>query len=61
MNNVGYNPNIQPQQVNNGVTIPIYAQKAASSNGVNIIIYNPSVNPNGANFNSTINNGSGQP
>lgn len=61
MNNVGYNPNIQPQQVNNGVTIPIDAQKAASSNGVNIIIYNPSVNPNGANFNNTINNGSGQP
>ncbi len=61
MNNVGYNPNIPPQQVNNGVTIPIDTQKAAASNGVNIIIYNPSVNPNGANFNSTINNGSGLP
>lgn len=32
-----------------------------SSNGVNIIIYNPSVNPNGANFNNTYNAPSGLP
>lgn len=60
MNNVGYNSNIQPApQVNNGVTIPIDTQKGAASNGVNIVIYNPSVNPNGANFNNTVNNGTG--
>lgn len=70
-NNVGYIPNIQqtqapiqPQttQVNNGVHIPVDAQKAnapaqgSAANGVNIIIYNPSVNPNGANINNTVNN-----
>lgn len=52
------NPNTQ---INNGVTIPIDAQKAASSSGVNIVIYNPSVNPNGANFNNTVNNAQSQP
>lgn len=60
MNNVGYNPNnIQPnQQVNNGVSIPLNAPNTTAvpnANGVNIVIYNPSVNPNGANFNNTYN------
>lgn len=66
MNNVGYNPNnnVQPNgQVTNGVSIPINTPNTTAvpnSNGVNIVIYNPSVNPNGANINNTVNQ-SGQP
>ena len=60
--NVGYNttiPSMNPAQQVSGQTTAI-----PNTNGVNIIIYNPSVNPNGANFNNTYNtmpNNSGQP
>lgn len=59
--NVGYNSTLHsniPSQQMNGQTTAI-----PNTNGVNIIIYNPSVNPNGANFNNTYNtpNNNAQP